>query len=148
MHNIVSHIFVFNFSFVCAGASLVKGLFSSCGERGYSLVVCLGFSSWFFSCCGPQALGLVDFSICISWAIEHRLRSCGAWGLVDPQHVGSSQTRDWTYVSCIGRWILYHRATRGAPVTIFKGHTPFMDIIKYWLYSLYYTIYLCSLFYT
>ena len=26
----------------------------------------------------------------------------------------SSQTRDWTYVSCISRWILYHWATREA----------------------------------
>ena len=24
---------------------------------------------------------------------------------------GSSQPRDWTHVSCIGRWILYHSAT-------------------------------------
>ena len=28
---------------------------------------------------------------------------------------GSSQTRDWTCVSCIGRWILYHWATGEAP---------------------------------
>ena len=27
---------------------------------------------------------------------------------------GSSQPRDQTSVSCIGRWILYHRATREA----------------------------------
>ena len=30
-------------------------------------------------------------------------------------HVGSSWIRDGTHVSCIGRWILYHRATREAP---------------------------------
>ena len=24
---------------------------------------------------------------------------------------GSSQARDWTHISCIGRWILYHSAT-------------------------------------
>ena len=29
-------------------------------------------------------------------------------GLVASQHVGSSQIRDQTHVSCIGRWILYH----------------------------------------
>ena len=28
-------------------------------------------------------------------------------GLVAPQHVESSRTRDQTHVSCIGRWILY-----------------------------------------
>ena len=27
---------------------------------------------------------------------------------------GSSQPRDWTCISCIGRWFLYHRATREA----------------------------------
>ena len=27
------------------------------------------------------------------------------------QHVGSSWTRDWTHVSCIGRWVLCHWAT-------------------------------------
>ena len=45
--------------------------------------------------------------------------SCGAqpqqlWlmGLVAPQHVGSSQTRDRTRVPCIGRQILNHCTTR------------------------------------
>ena len=35
-------------------------------------------------------------------------------GLVAPRHVGSSRTRDWTHVSCISSWILYHWATREA----------------------------------
>ena len=35
-------------------------------------------------------------------------------GLVAPPHVGSSRTRDQTCVSCFGRWILYHWATREA----------------------------------
>jgi len=30
---------------------------------------------------------------------------------------GSSQPRDWTHVSCIGRWILYHCTTWEAPLT-------------------------------
>ena len=29
---------------------------------------------------------------------------------------GSSQSRDWTHVSCVGRQILYHWVTREAPV--------------------------------
>ena len=29
-------------------------------------------------------------------------------GLVAPQHVGSSWTRDRTHVSYVGRWILHH----------------------------------------
>ena len=94
MYSIVSHNFLLNFSFVCAGSSLVKGLFSSCRE--WRLLSSCGV--WASHCgglsCGAQALGLVDFSICISWAVEPKLISCGAWGLVDPWHVGSSQTRD------------------------------------------------------
>ena len=40
-----------------------------------------------------------------SWALEHRLNSCGTW-LVALQHVGSSWIRDQTHVSCIGRQII------------------------------------------
>ena len=36
-------------------------------------------------------------------------------GLVAPWHVGSFQIRDRTRVSCVGRQILYHWATREAP---------------------------------
>ena len=35
-------------------------------------------------------------------------------GSVVLQSVGSSLVRDQTYVSCVGRKILYHRATRNA----------------------------------
>ena len=38
-------------------------------------------------------------------------------GLVAPRHVESSQTRDRTHVSCTGRQILYHSATREAQKT-------------------------------
>ena len=47
----------------------------------------------------------VGFSSCGSWALEHRLSSwahelsCAVTG-------GMSQTRDWTSIPCIGRWIL------------------------------------------
>ena len=43
-------------------------------------------------------------------------------GLVAPQHVPSSWTRDQSDVSCIGGWILYHWATKEAP------YCPFSDI--------------------
>ena len=33
------------------------------------------------------------------------------WGAMSSSR-GSSQPKDWTHVSCIGRWILYHWATR------------------------------------
>ena len=45
-------------------------------------------------------------SSCSSQALEPGLRSCGAWGLVAPRHVESSQTRD---VPCTARQILYTR---------------------------------------
>ena len=37
-------------------------------------------------------------------------------GSVAPWHVGSSQTRDWTRVCCIGRQILNHCTTREVPI--------------------------------
>ena len=36
------------------------------------------------------------------------------------RHVGSSWIRDWTYVPCSGRQILYHWATREAPIRAFE----------------------------
>ena len=82
--------------------------FSGCGEGGYSLLRCAGFSlQWLllwstgsrstgFSSCGTQAQQL--------WHTD----------LVAPRHVGSSRARAQTHVPCIGRWILNHCATREA----------------------------------
>ena len=55
----------------CAGFSLVAA------SRGCSLAVCAGFSLQGFSC-GAQSLGHSGFRSCTSWALEHRLSSCGA----------------------------------------------------------------------
>ena len=41
---------------------------------------------------------------CGSWALGHRLSSCGTQAQL-PRHVGSSEIRDQTCVSCIARWI-------------------------------------------
>ena len=57
----------------------------------------------------------VDFSSCTTPGQKllhagsrmHGLSSCGGMGLVAPQHVESSQTRDQTHVPCIGRQILF-----------------------------------------
>ena len=35
---------------------------------------------------------------------------------------GFSQIRDWTWVSCIGRWILYHWASWEALLLLMQGH--------------------------
>ena len=61
-----------------------------------------------------MACGLSSFS---SRALEHILSSCGPPAQL---HVGSSWIRDWTHVSCIGRQILYHWATRKVLLFIFK----------------------------
>ena len=58
----------------------------------------------------PQVLGLQQ-QLLGSVVVMHEL-SC-SW------HVGSSPIRDGTLVSCIGRQILYHRATREAPKSTF-----------------------------
>ena len=76
-----SHSYLFKFylfSFGCAVSSLLCGLFCSCGEQGLLACCCvLGSHFRSFSCCGAQALGRVGFSSCGSWALEHRLCSCG-----------------------------------------------------------------------
>ena len=70
---------------------------------------------------GTQASGVAacGLSSCGSQALEHRLSSCGHMDLVAPWHVRSSQTRDRTRVSCTGRQVLYHWATREDPSHVF-----------------------------
>ena len=51
-------------------------------------------------------------SSCSSRGLELRLSSCGCMGLVAPEHVKSSWTRDQIHVPCFGRQILNHWATR------------------------------------
>ena len=77
----------------CCGCFICgeRGLLSSCDTQASH---CRGSS-----CCGAQTLGCAGFNSC----------------LVSPQHVGCSQIRDPTCVSYLGRWILYHWATREAP---------------------------------
>ena len=59
-------------------------------------------------------------SSCSSQAPEHRLNSCGTWGLAAPWHVRSSRLRTWTWVSYTGRWVLYQWAIREASINVFK----------------------------
>ena len=91
----------------CAGSSVLGGLFSSYGEQG--LLPSCGVPASHCSASSGRARAPVcaGFGSCGSWALEHRLSSCGS-GLVALWHVGSSQTRNRTPVSCTGRQILYH----------------------------------------
>ena len=54
----------------------------------------------------------MGFSSCHTWA-----QSSWRMGLATPWHVESSNTRDQTYVPCIGRWTLIYLATREAPLS-------------------------------
>jgi len=57
----------------------------------------------------PSVFAARGLSSCGSPSLEHRLSSCDSWAyLIAPCCVESSQTRDRTGVSCIGRQILYH----------------------------------------
>ena len=64
-------------------------------------------------------------SSCGSQALEHRLSSCGTQASFVSRHVGSSQTRDRTCASCLGRWTpqLSHQ---GSPRSSF----PFSLLLK------------------
>ena len=81
--------------------SLIQGIFptqeSNQGLLHYRWILFFFFSHNFFI---YLFLSVLDLPCCM--------------GLVVPQHVGSSQTGDWTCVPCIGRQILYHWATREA----------------------------------
>ena len=88
----------------------------------YSSLQWVGFSLWrllLLWCTGSRVWVLESIvascglSGCSSSALGHRLSSCGAWAFA-PKHVGSSWTKDWTPVSCVGRQILYHWTTREA----------------------------------
>ena len=117
------YLFIY-FIFGCAVSSSLCRLFSSCGKQRL-LSSCSARASHCsgFSCFGAQALECAGFGSHGSWALEHRLSSCGTC-LVATRHMGSSRIMeikpieiklhhaDQTHVSCIGRQILYHWATR------------------------------------
>ena len=76
----------------CSGSALLQVAFCSCSDWGYSLVL------------------VHRLLIVVAFLVEH-----GPWGvtqqlwcmgLVTPQHVESSWTRDRTRVPCLSRWIL------------------------------------------
>ena len=79
-----------------------QGLSLVAVSGGYSSLRCAGFSLWWLLLLGSTG---------------SKVQAQHLWhmGLVALQHEGSSQIRDWTHVSCIGRRILHHWATREAP---------------------------------
>ena len=69
-----------------------------------------------FFCCRPQARGaraLVAVACGLSsWGSQAHAQYLCDTDLVVLPNVGSSWTRNKTHVSCTGRWVLYHSATR------------------------------------
>ena len=66
---------------------------------GYSSLQCVGFSLWWL-----LLLQSASYGCMASVVVVHRL-SC-------PRHAKSFQTRDQTYIPCIGRQILNHWTTK------------------------------------
>ena len=58
---------------------------------------------------GPTYCSLPGSSV--HWILKARILECIAVSFSR----GSSQPRDWTQVSCVGRWIFYRWATRESP---------------------------------
>ena len=106
------------YTYCCTGFSLVEA------SGGYSLIVMSRPLTVVASLVAEHRLWSVWASVaiahglshCASQAPSHRLNSCGAWALVALRHGGSSPIRGQTRVSCIGKWIPYHWATREAPI--------------------------------
>ena len=122
--NFISYIFLNLFIlFVAAlGLHCCVWVFSSCRGRGLLFVAVHRLLIAVASLVAEHGLQCVGFSSCAMWAQQlwlmgSRAQAQQLWhtGLVVPRHVGSSRTRARTRVPCIGRQILNHCATRGAP---------------------------------
>ena len=92
----------------------VHGLSLVAVSRGYSSLWYVGFSLWWLLLLWSMGSRCAGFSSCGTQAQQLRCT-----GLVAPWHVGSSQTKARTYVSCIGRQILNYCTTREVPLCQF-----------------------------
>ena len=85
----------------------------------YEAALGLHCRSWAFSSCSGRELlsrrGACHgggFPCCRARALDTQTSGVVAQGSAAPRLVGSSLTRDWTHVHCVGRWILTHWTTR------------------------------------
>ena len=114
--NFILFLFIFYF-WLLLGVRCCMRAFSGCDEQGLPFVaVCrllIAVASLVVEH-GLQARGLQQL-----WLMGPRAQAQQLWhtGLAVPRHVGFSGTRARTRVSCIGRWILNHCATREAPTS-------------------------------
>ena len=94
----------------CAGSSLLCGSPLVVAGRAALSLRCVGSSlRWVL------LLWSTGFTACSLQYLQPSGSVAVGTGPVAPRRVESSQTRDGMRVPCIGRWILYHWTTRGAP---------------------------------
>ena len=118
-HFIFFHKFFFS---VALGLYCWAWSFSSCCEWGLLFVAVHGFLTAVASLVvehrllGAQASAVAATGLVTGaqrlLAVAQEVQSTGSVAL---QHVGSSWTRDWTHVPCIGRQILIHCTPREVP---------------------------------
>ena len=72
-------LFIYLFIFGGAGSWLLPRLLSGCGGRACSPAVVSGLLPVVVLLLWSGALGHMGFGSCSSWALEHRLNSCGPW---------------------------------------------------------------------
>ena len=77
---------------------------------------CTGFSLWWLLLGQSTSSRACGLSRCGAPALRAQAQQLRHMGLAALCHVGSSQAGDWTCVSCLGSWILYHWVIREAPM--------------------------------
>ena len=96
----------------------VPGLFLAAASEAASLLQCTGFSLWVrLPLLWSMASGVTGLQ-----QLWHAEAAAVARSLAAPQHVGSSQTRERTCVSCAGRRVLNHWTTTEVLSMLFKAH--------------------------
>ena len=82
-------------------------------------------------CCGAQAQGLqwLQYVSLALWLPGSRAQARQLWHM-GAIACGSSHSRDHTYLSSTGKWILYHGATREALRLIFDSSFPHMYPVR------------------
>ena len=103
------------FIFGSSGSPWLCRLFSSWRERVSSLVVYTGLSSWWLLLLWSADSGAHRLQLRLLGS-RAQVRWLRLPALASLRYEGSSWIRDQPHVPCIGRWILYHWATREAPI--------------------------------
>ena len=110
--------FIYLFIFGCVGSSFLCEGFLQLWQAGATLHR------------GARASHCRGLSCCGAEAPDAQAQQLWLTGPAAPRHVGSSQTRARTHVSCIGRPILNHCATREALLTTSLGSSQLKGKIK------------------